>query len=66
MGYVPVRKDYLGWFDKYRREHCSGVTCPEAPLPGAEPVECMRVARCVKGKCAPACDDPTYRRGGVE
>lgn len=62
MGYVPARRSYLEWFADYRKQHCSQVTCPGAPLPGAEPVECARIARCVNGKCTRACDDPTYRK----
>lgn len=63
LGYVPVRRSYLDWFDDYRKQHCAGATCPASPLPGAEPIECARVARCVRGKCVRACDDPSYRRG---
>lgn len=65
MGYVPVRRSYLDWFDEYRKQHCAKASCPGAPLPGAEPIECARVARCVRGKCARACDDPSYRKGGA-
>ena len=60
MGYVPVRRSYLDWFTAYRKESCSGVTCPPSPLPGAEPIQCARVSRCVGGKCTRACDDPSY------
>lgn len=65
MGYVPVRRSYLDWFEGYRKQHCAQVACPAAPLPGAEPIECARVARCVRGKCARACDDPTYQKGAL-
>jgi hypothetical protein len=61
MGYVAATRRYLEWFSDYRRQHCAGVTCPPSPLPGAEPIACARAARCVRGKCARACDDPSYK-----
>lgn len=61
----PFDQVLLDWFDEYRKQHCAKASCPGAPLPGAEPIECARVARCVRGKCARACDDPSYRRGGA-
>jgi hypothetical protein len=55
MGYVPVRRSYLDWFTDYRKKNCNGVSCPPAPLPGAEPRQCITIARCVQGKCGNAC-----------
>jgi hypothetical protein len=63
VGYLPVSRKYLEFFDAYRAQHCKGVSCPEAPFPGAEPSRCAREARCVNGKCVRACDDPSYREG---
>lgn len=62
IGYLPVRRSYLEWSERYRKAHCAGVSCPRAPYPGAEPIQCARVARCVAGQCVDACKDPAYRK----
>ncbi|HUS63191.1 MAG TPA: hypothetical protein VMZ28_01570 [Kofleriaceae bacterium] len=61
VAFTPVLRSYLVWFDAYRKEHCGGVQCPSAPLPGAEPACCVVLARCVEGKCVQSCDDPTFK-----
>lgn len=58
-GYMPVAKAYLAFMKAYRTAHCTGVTCPTPPFPGAEPACCAGSARCVAHKCISGCDDPT-------
>lgn len=60
VAFTPVLRSYLVWFEGYRKQHCGGVTCPTAPLPGAEPACCVVLARCLQGKCVQSCDDPTF------
>jgi hypothetical protein len=59
MAFTPVSKKYLTWMYEYREKNCQGVACPIMPFPGAEPACCVVQARCVKGACKRACDDPT-------
>lgn len=59
VGYKPVAQRYLAFMQAYRKTHCAGVTCPDAPLPGAEPACCAGKARCIGGQCKSGCDDPT-------
>jgi hypothetical protein len=62
IGYLPVLSSYLEWNERYRKANCAGVSCPRAPYPGAEPIQCARVARCVGGRCVDGCKDPSYSK----
>jgi len=55
----PVTRVYADWTRRYQAEHCAGVTCPPAPLPGPEPACCASIGRCVNHVCVGGCTDPT-------
>jgi hypothetical protein len=57
---MPIAVANLRASEAYRREHCASASCPPVELPGALPLPCGQVARCIAGACANACDDPTW------
>jgi hypothetical protein len=49
-------RGYERWLQAFRAKHCTGAPCKTPPLPGALPADCFFQGRCVKGRCATACD----------
>ena len=56
MAGVAVRKDYVNWHFKYRKQHCT-KKCPPLMVPGPPTLACGKEARCKQGTCANACPD---------
>ncbi|MEJ7727991.1 MAG: hypothetical protein WKG00_02130 [Polyangiaceae bacterium] len=57
-GYVSRSRAWLRWVEDQRKQTCAGARCAPLPLPGPEPVGCIREARCLRGACDNACNAP--------
>jgi hypothetical protein len=55
-GYVSRNRAWLAWVQDQRKQTCAGARCEPLPLPGPEPVGCIRDARCLRGACDNACN----------
>lgn len=59
VGFLPATRAYAEWSRRFQAERCKGVRCESLPAPGAEPVCCVSIPRCVNERCVRGCDDPT-------
>jgi hypothetical protein len=50
----PYAHAYRNWIYTWRKDHCTGVTCPPPPSP-SEPPPCAFEVDCVQGQCVDAC-----------
>jgi len=55
-GYVSRSRAWLRWVEDQRKQTCAGARCEPLPMPGPEPVGCIREARCLRGACDNACN----------
>lgn len=59
VGFWPTTRAYAQFMRRFQDARCKGVRCESLPAPGAEPLCCAAIPRCVDKRCVGGCSDPT-------